>query len=403
MLLNVIKYMGLVILLHIITIFLIITIEYILCPVYRFNKPTPFSGNYIYNPYQNIDFQYWKKANFQVQSYAWLGITAGSGNSNEAIYETFQNQWYDIIATSDYQKINWFRVGKPGYVAVYEHGYGIQKTHQVLIGARNVLWTDYPIFQTLHNKQHILNLLRNGSDLTYLAHPRFRHGYKPEDLIYLSNYTGIEVLNNYRTSPAHWDSALSAGNYVTLLGDDDTHDISNPDEVGHHCTFINSAGTDQEEIVKALKEGRSYGAKINRPNGESFEAKRERTRTLPRIKTIHVRKDTLLVKTDSVAKEIRFIGQGGKILASGVNSDSAIYSIKTSDTYIRTEIEYSNGITYYLNPVCRTSTDQPPVFPVAAIDPFRTAMQRFLGFATLLFILINFVILRKRFRKKISH
>lgn len=400
MALKIIKHIGKTLLLFISLILLIIVVEYILCPVYKFNTPMPFSGTKIFNPYQKADFKHWKKANFQVQSYAWLGITAGRENSNEVIYETYKSQWYDIIGTSDYQKINRFRSGEPGYVAVYEHGYGIKKNHQVMIGARKVLWTDYPFFQSLHNKQHVLNLLRKGSDLTYIAHPRFRNGYAPEDMTYLSNYDGVEVLNNYRTSPAHWDSALSAGNYVTILGDDDAHDVSNPDEIGHHCTFINSASTDQEEIILALKEGRAYGAKIMRPNGESFEDKRERTKLLPAIKMIRVTNDTLKIATDSPANEIRFIGQGGKVLTTTFDADSAAYKISRSDTYVRAEIEYSQGITYYLNPVCRTNQDRPAKFSIPEVDIYRTALLRVLGFGTLIFIFVNIFVFRKKFRRK---
>ena len=400
MLLRLLKYLGKIILLVVTLLFLVVVIEYLLCPVYKFNEPHPFAGYRIYNPYQNVDLKKKYKANFQVQSYAWLGLTAGRKNSNEAIYQVYKSQWYDIIATSDYQKINQNRAGEPGYVAVYEHGYGIRKSHQILIGARNVLWTDYPIFQTIHHKQHILNLLRNGSNLTYIAHPRFRHGYDPEDMKYLSNYDGIEVLNNYRTSPAHWDSALSAGNYVTILGDDDAHDISNPDEIGHHCTFIFSDGISQAEIIDALRNGRAYGAMIPRPLGETFEEKRSRTRILPQISTINVWNDSLEIETDSVANEIRFIGQGGSLLEKVTGIKTAYYRIKPDDTYIRTEIEFTQGIIYYLNPICRMDKNTPAKTPCPAIDKRRTIIQMIVGFSTLLFVLVNGFVLRKRIRSR---
>ncbi len=90
------------------------------------------------------------------------------------------------------------------------------------------MWKDYPLFQTIHNKQHIINLLKKSSELVYIAHPKLWNGYPIEEIELLSNYDGIEVLNNYGKSIKHWDAALSPGKYVTILGNDDAHDVSNP-------------------------------------------------------------------------------------------------------------------------------------------------------------------------------
>jgi hypothetical protein len=392
--------LGKSILLFITAIMIIITIEYITCPVYKFKASVPFSGKNYYNPYKQIDPGLWRKANFQVQSYAWLGLTSGRLNSNEAIYNTYRRLGYDIIATSDYQKINRFRSAETDYIPVYEHGYGIKKNHQVLIGAGKVLWTDYPIFQTIHNKQHILNLLRKGNELIFIAHPKLREGYKPEDMRYLGNYDGIEVLNNYRTSLAHWDSALSTGKYLTIIGDDDAHDISNPDEIGHHCTFINSPSVTQNDIISSLKSGRAFGAKINRPEGETFEAKIKRTKVLPVVLQVNMKKDTLIVSTDSIAGEIRFIGQRGRLLKTCFNSSTALCLFEKTDPYIRIEIEFKSRTIYYLNPVCRIEDAFPPEIISPEIDIYRTYLLRIIGFSSLLFIIFNYFMLSRIFRKR---
>ena len=67
---------------------------------------------------------------------------------------------------------------------------------------------------------------------------------------------------------------------------------------------------------------------------------------------------------DSTASEFRFIGQGGIVRASQINTSRAIYAIQPSDTYIRTEIGYPDGTTFYLNPVARYK-DQRPTNPPA--------------------------------------
>jgi len=383
-------------------ILLLIIFQYLTCPVYNFKPGGNFSGYNIYNPYDDMDNHNWRKANFQIQSHAWGGITSGNQNTNEQIFKTYKSLGYDIIATSDYQKINRYKENEPFYIPVYEHGYGIHKNHHVLVGAKLVLWRDYPIFQTLSNKQHILNLLRNDNELVYIAHPLLRNGFAASDMKYLTNYDGIEVLNNYRFSIAHWDTALSNGNYVTILGDDDAHDIFNPDEIGHHCTFINSSTTNKNDIVAALKKGRSFGARINRPLGESFEDKIKRTRVLPVIKAVDFRNDTIFISTDSIAKEIRFVGQNALLKKVVKNTNSATYNFRPNDTYVRIEIEFPDKSAYYLNPICRYSEEVPPHISLPSVNIYKTWLLRILGFATLLFIFVNLILLKRKQSRQVK-
>ena len=400
MILRILKYTGLFVAYLIGFLLLVFTLKYITCPVFDFEKEEPFSGDEIYNPYTGIENHKWWKGNFQVQSYAWAGITAGRRNSNDEIYDVYKKLGYDIIATSDYQRINRYHEGKPGYIPVYEHGYGIQKSHQVLIGAKQVLWKDYPFFQTIHNKQHIINKLREDNELIFLAHPKLRNGYSVEDMTILTGYTGIEVLNNFRTSTEHWDAALSAGNYVTILGNDDAHDVSNPDEIGHHCTLISAPSIQQEDIIHALKLGSAIGVKAWRPLGETMEDKVKRIGRLPRLLRAEIKNDTFYISTDSLIKETRFIGQEGQIRKIDKSARSPFITFSAQDKYIRTEIEFANRITFYLNPVCRYDGSAPATLPEPVVDHYRTRLLRIIGFATLIFIGINVILLKKRFRKR---
>ena len=375
----------------------VFTLKYISSPVYNFEQSKPFSGDKIYNPYQDLNPEEWRRGNFQIQSKAWAGVTSGRGNSNEEIYEIYKNLGYDIIATSDYQRINYFHEDKPGFIPVYEHGYSIPKTHQVLIGSEKVLWKDYPIFQTIHNKQNIINKLRPDNQLIYLAHPKLRNGYTVEDMRLLANYDGIEVLNNYRTSTEHWDAALSAGNYVTLIGNDDAHDISNPDEIGHHCTLINSPDLNQKNLISNLRSGNAIGVKIWRPIGESMEAKIKRTKVLPVLKKAQLNGNVFEISTDSVIKEVRFIGQGGKIIKTSNEPTTASYKFSKQDSYLRAEIEFKNQITFYLNPICRFDGKAPVKMPLPTVNIYKTWLLRIIGFSTLIFLAVNYY--RFRIRK----
>ncbi|MBU2649730.1 MAG: hypothetical protein KKA81_02240 [Bacteroidetes bacterium] len=383
-------------------VFLIIAVQYITCPVYIFPEPKPFSGEHWFNPYEGTDSLHWRKSNFQAQSRAWLGITSGRYNTNETIDSIYRSLYYDVIAISDYQKVNDYGAGKDTYIPVYEHGYGVFKNHQVVIGARQVLWRDYPLYQTIHQKQHILEMLRDKGDLVYIAHPKLRGGYKPSDMKYLTGYTGIEVLNYMRVSTEHWDAALSAGKPVTILGNDDVHDIFNPDEVGFRCTYIYSPSLNGDSIIAALRAGRAYGADIYRPTGESMETKREKAAHIPVITHARLYNDTLQVGVIQTASFIRFIGQDGKVLAEVPGAESAKYAVQPEDTYVRTEISYPSGLVLMLNPVFRYDGVDPWKQETIRIDYFRTWVLRVLGFSTLIFIILNIILLRRRFRKKVD-
>ncbi|MBN1339020.1 MAG: hypothetical protein JXA03_06845 [Bacteroidales bacterium] len=373
---------------------------YITCPVYRFAEPSPFRGDKLYNPYQNMNPSHWRKANFQVQSKAWGGITDGRKNTNEEIERVYKNLGYDIIATSDYQKINYYKSDQPSFIPVYEHGYNIRKVHQVLIGSGKVLWRDFPFFQNLHNKQRTLNLLRDENDIIVIAHPNFEKGYKPKDMKYLANYDAIEALNYFRRSFEHWDTALSSGNFVTIIGNDDVHDISNPDEVGQYMTFINAPDVNRANVTDAIRKGNSFGVYVYRQVGETMENKIIKAAKIPRLQNVRVSGDTLLVNVSDTASKILFIGQNGIQKSMLENTASAFCVFSRQDTYIRAEIHFPGEVVFYLNPVCRYEGNFPAKIPVPGIHLYKTWLLRILGFASLIFIVLNIVILRQRLRKK---
>jgi hypothetical protein len=380
-------------------LFVVFTIEYLIAPVYVFPEAKPFTGEEWFNPYEGIDSNDWHKANFQIQSEAWLGITDGRKNTNQMIDSIYGMMGYDIIPTSDYQKINRHGSERDTYIPVYEHGYGIKKNHHVMIGAKYVTWTDYPIFQNIHHKQHMVNILRPSAELIFIAHPNLRRGWKAEDMKWLTNYDGIEVLNGYRVSIEHWDSALSAGKNMRILANDDAHDLTNRNEVGNYFNVIHSPSLHGDSIVESLRDGKSYGAYVYRVYDEPMDEKIEKALNLPKLADVTIAGDPLKVAVNRQAKQIRFIGQGGALLDSVMYTNKAYYNLKDSDTYVRTEIHFKNRTVYYLNPVVRYDGSDPWKHELALVDHGKTWLFRIVGFATLIFILVNIYYLRRRIRK----
>ena len=124
---------------------------YFTAPVYDFLVPQPFSGGKIYNPYKGMDSTQWKKANFHFHANAWGGLTSGRNNTVEEFWKTYKKLGYDVPCISDYQQINTFNKDSSFYIPAYEHGFGLRKKHQLLIGAKEVLWLDYSLFQNYPN------------------------------------------------------------------------------------------------------------------------------------------------------------------------------------------------------------------------------------------------------------
>lgn len=389
------------ILLWIIGVFLfILAVQYLFAPVYNFQDPRPFSGNNLYNPYQDLDSNHWRKSNFQVQSRAWAGVTDGSENTNEMIDSVFRFLGYDVIGISDYMHINKYGKEKDSWIPIYEHGYSIRKHHHVCIGAEKVVWHDYALFQSLHHKQHMIDRLRPHTEVVIMAHPRFMGAFDPEDFTWLRNFDGIEILNYFRISIAHWDSALSAGNYVIGIGNDDVHDIMNPDEVGQFLTLVNSESLHGDSIINAMKHHKTIAVEIFRYLGDSWEIRKQKHDNLEQFREARLYGDTLRVKFDRPAEAIRFVGQSGKVRKITEEQSEANYIFQPEDTYIRTEIEFPTGNTFYLNPVIRTPDTTPETPDLPDRNLLYTWIYRLLVAASIAFVVFNIVYLRKRFKKR---
>lgn len=365
-------------------------------PVYSFSGSNTFMGDAYYNPYEHINKENWRIGNFQAQSAAWVGITAGQQNSNQEICEIYSSLGYDFITISDYQKINQYICKEGAYIPVYEHGYGIFKNHQVVVGAHRVLWRDYPLYQNINHKQHILDLLMKENDLVYIAHPDFANGNDPEELQILSNYTGIEFLSIYTNSSHYWDAALTSGKYVTGMANDDLHDIRNTNQIGRFCNFINTRSTQRSDVIDAMRKGQSYAAAIHWEWKEPIEKKVKRFKELPSLQAVKILGDTLFVALSDDVNVFRFIGDSGILKKEVQNNDSAFYVFGQEDSYIRVEVETAGKSIFYLNPVCRSIDGKQPMHTPLEINTLQTMMKRVVYGIILLLLLFGYFLLRKK-------
>ncbi|PLX11389.1 MAG: hypothetical protein C0598_08315, partial [Marinilabiliales bacterium] len=306
---------------------------------------------------------------------------------------------FDYVATSDYQKINRHGSKLEQYIPTYEHGYNVFKTHQVCIDAKKVDWVDLLFFQTLSMKQWVIDILRKNSSIVVLAHPTLRDGYKLRDMKYLTNYNMIEALTNMRVSMEHWDTALSSGNPVWILGNDDAHDVTNSNEVGRRFTLINSPDLKKDNIISSMLSGSSYAFDLFRIDDEDMKVKYARAKNIPFLKSARLFGDTLKIEISEKARTFQFIGQDGKIKETFKNKYQASYVIKDDDTYIRTKITFPDNSSIYLNPVIRYSGEKPVSKISSSIDQRATNFLRIIYFLIAL-TAVYFYVKRKQNKQK---
>ena len=352
---------------------ILILFAYALAGRYEFPDPRPFSGNHLWNPYENIGGN-WLRCNFHVASASWGGLTHGQ-DSAEAVDAKYRSLGYDIISISNYQRINPYRADQPDYVPNYEHGVNVRKRHHLLIGAERVVWYDLPLGQNVHQKQEVINRTRPHTGFLALAHPVWNGAYTSEDMAKLTGFDGLEILNFYRISISLWDDALSAGRRIVGVGNDDSHDINNPEETGLYWTMVDAPEANGELAVEGLKAGRAYA--VMGKGGANNLA----------FRSLRVEGQKIIVEFDRVAEKIRFIGQGGAHRAIVEDTAVAEYTFQPDDTYIRVEAR-GGGTTLFLNPVFRWDGKSFQEFEARPLPltswlfrlPFITTLVLYLGF-----------------------
>jgi len=382
----------------------LIVSQYLFCPQYCFKSGHPFTGQQFFNPYQNIsDDTKWIKSNLHTHTKSWDGLTNGYGTAAE-FRKAYDSLNYGVLGFSNYQSISNYLSSVP----VYEHGYNWRKVHQLVVGNCRITWLDYIFPQTRSNKQYLLTKLGSADNAIILAHPALRHAYSEEDLKLLSGYQCMEVLNPAKRSFSQWDAALSAGNAVFAVGDDDIHDIVSRVRLARNCTWLYlSHGINPASIVAALKEGRGYAMKIGVMPWEGVEQRKERIKTnLPYLRYCKLQGDSLEVKFSQVASQIQLSGDGGDILSVMKEQDSCVYKMKPGNSYVRVSAFFPDRSEIYLNPVFRTNGEMHVTSSGYSVNRSKSNLFFLAGafilisWANILLKLLNLPFLRLQKRRK---
>lgn len=274
----------------IVAILLFFLALYLAVPSYSFAEIEPFRGEFVYNPYSEI---------------------------NRINYFDFRSQ----------------SIENQG-IKVYEYGYALTGTRYLCLGYEKKRKIDYPFLQSIHYKQFNIDKLNHKCRLVALAHPS--KGFKKGELTHLDHYRVMEALSPNDNSLYYWDIALSNGHRVNIIATTG----NGFDTIKYLTATIGE--NDAESVYKALENGNFYAV-----------AYRGSLAEVPELQYVTLDNDTLRVAVSAEAKEIRFIGQNAIVKQTNSNVAEAFYPIKNDDTYIRTEIEFKDGNTLYLNPLVR--------------------------------------------------
>ena len=164
-------------------------------------------------------------------------------------------------------------------------------------------------------------------------------------------------------------------------------------------SFINSETVHSEDILKSVKEGRSFGAEIFRNIGESYVDKKAKLKQIAKVESVKLVNDTIFINVDRQAKKIRFIGQDGEIRKAQMNSNKAKYLFQQKDSYIRIEIFFQNDNIFYLNPLVRYDGQSLSKPELEGKNIVRTWIFRVLTFIVLTIFFFNMLYIWKWVRK----
>lgn len=336
-------------------------LPYACSSLYHFPDPHPFSGSAVFNPYAGLTTD-WQRANLHAHGMAWNGLTNGA-QADADIVQHYKRIGYSVTGISNYQHISAHDgVASP---PIYEHGYNLTKNHQLAIGAERVTWFDFPLWQSLHNKQYVINRVGETAALVAIVHPKSRDAYTTDDLHQLTGYQLLEVANGPFPADDAWDATLSSGHPVWAIANDDTHDVNDDVRSGRAWTMINAPSPEAPDIISALRAGRSYAVLRFADGPPTMDT---------RLTDVRFADGRLSVSFQGEPSTILFIGQDGSIKKMAENVTTADYAFQDTDTYIRTELR-SPRVVLYLNPIFRYDGVTLPA-QVAAVDPTATWLMR---------------------------
>ena len=330
--------------------------------VYDFQKPTPFSGNDIFNPYRNLDTAHcWKRANFHTHTRV-DGLLNECNYTPEQTLEFYDQLGYDIVTFSNHNALTSHPTDSSLQVNLYEHGYNLCKFHKLVFGSSKVWHFDnlLPIFTS--QKQFQIEQLKQQGDIIVLNHPLRTNSLSNNQLEKIGGYNIIELDSGKSTENSYWDAALSAGRYSFGIANDDLHHPDRTRAIAIRCNLLCTPTAEYNDICTTLLDGCYYSMRVPDYGDGDWEQKRGQNRHLPYIRNIGLNDNNIFITLSEAADSIKVTGQGHRTLAVAYNTDSLGYAMAPTESYGRFTAYFAEGEVIYSNPFARydsNSSDSP--------------------------------------------
>ena len=330
--------------------------------VYNFQKPTPFSGNDIFNPYRNLDTAHcWKRANFHTHTRI-DGLLNECNYTPEQTLEFYDQLGYDIVTFSNHNALTSHPTDSSLQVNLYEHGYNLCKFHKLVFGSSRVWHFDnlLPIFAS--QKQFQIEQLKQQGDIIVLNHPLRTNSLSNNQLEKIGGYNIIELDSGKSTENSYWDAALSAGRYSFGIANDDLHHPDRTRAIAIRCNLLCTPTAEYNDICTTLLDGCYYSMRVPDYGNGDWEQKRGQNRHLPYIRNIGLNDNNIFITLSEAADSIKVTGQGHRTLAVAYNTDSLGYAMAPTESYGRFTAYFAEGEVIYSNPFARydsNSSDSP--------------------------------------------
>ena len=326
--------------------------------IYDFAAPTPFSGPHIFNPYRNIDSAHcWKKANFHTHTRV-EGPLNECKHWPEEVYNVYERLGYDIVTFSNHNELTTHPFDSTLQVNVYEHGYNFFKFHKLVFGSEDTNGFDQLLPFLPSQMQLQFDILAKESDVIQFNHPLHTLSATKDAMEKLSGYDIIELDCEGSTECEFWDWALSAGHYSFGLAGDDLHNPDDTHRVAKRCSFICSPSCTYDDIKNTLLDGCYYSMRVPDYGDGDWDIKRERNLSMPYIKDIGLKGDTIFIALSHTADSIKVFGQDHTTLSIVTDSDYAGYVMKNTDPYARFTVYFPSGEVIFSNPFARYDADK---------------------------------------------
>ena len=355
---RIVKTIGLWLMRVVATIVLVATLAVVVTsvsPIYNFAKLCPFFGPDIYNPYANIDSAYmWRRANFHTH-------TRVEGPLNECDYwpEEVANEYlkygYDIVTFSNHNEITEHPTLSGEAVSLYEHGYNLFKSHNLVFGAEQVCRYDMLLPLSVSQRQFMLDMLCRDADIVQMNHPLRTIATTDEHLRLLEGYTLIELDSGRSTENEYWDVALSAGHYVLGVANDDLHYPDRSASIAVRSNFLATPSLSYDDVLSTLRAGCFYAMRTPDYGAGEWQEKVRRNAMLPTVTGIGLRgdSDSVYIELSSRADSIKFVGSDHRTLCLAKDTDSASFLLGPDEPFVRITAYFPDGEVIYTNPFAR--------------------------------------------------